>query len=369
MSETRRLVKWWAHEPWWEDGIYFRHLPGGLERVRAAVNSLSKHLNRNWWEKVQRDGGPNIVAAHLIGKGLSRLAFIVNLGETLSALEKARGFVAKVRDLKGHKSAAVLLELQVAKLFTDAGFVVAFPKEGGSRSPDLIVEGEGGRLAVECKHLEREQWEEWGDQLMRRLVHVTGLPPGLAVNVELEPRLSEIRLQDKDCQGFTAFIAEAICERTRSSVAAAIARYQESPHLLPMKFDVPGLGRGRLTKKTDGAGSSVTGFEISPVAQLRRILTNGLLRASEQLPADRPGLVVVQCDHMPEPYLAHLALDAAARADDARLGHVRALLILPLQYLLNDRRQPLLLINACCRHRGGERALDVVQSALRPMVV
>ena len=354
---------WWGDVPWWEDPEWSAQRDYAPSSVRAAVDVLRRHFDRAWWQHLFTEPEPNLVAAQLMGKGTMALDFIVQFGGELLSLESAPGVQRKIADLKGRKSKSAVLELEIAAGFAQAGMDVSFPLEGqATPTPDILVKSSSDPdVAVECKWLEPEKWELWASELARGALH---LPPDadsrkMTVQITLNPRLSEIRTDD---ESFNEAIQVAINERIHAAIAAAI---RDAPGL-PFEFDIPGLGSGRLGHVGDGEYSEIIGVEISAVGQLRRLLANGFSRAVGQLPRNLAGIVVVQCEHLPEPQFARLVFDTVTTLRRHELDHVHALVVLPVRYL-GANRQPMLLPNHYVRSKASLHAMDVIRRQLQPV--
>jgi len=336
-------VRWWAETAWWDTPEYAAHVAPCAKEFHLAVDAMARHFDRTWWRKVIERREANRVAANLIGHGTLTLRFLLGVGTDIRLLDGAAGFESKMAELKKDKNGATLLECEIAGLYADAGLRVSFPTAGQDhRTPDLIVDCSDHRTAVECKKLEREEWEHWADGLMLAVVQMmpSDAAASVAVEIQINDRLSEIRTKEDECPGLNHAIAQEIIACIRDAISAALA----SSRPLPVEFDLPGLGHGWLRAKEGDAHSSVSGFAISPVSQLRRLITNGLYRASDQLPANLPGIVVVQSEYLPDPDFARLVFDAATKSDPDRFTRVAAWLILPVRYL-GDNRSPVLLVN------------------------
>jgi len=351
-------IPWWAAEPhWWLAPEYADRLRRlGESRFASAVDILRRHFDEDRWRDAFDSGVRRPVAGYLLGSGTVVMEFIASLGSRLAQLIGVDGLAAKVRDLRGEKGDSALLEVAVAAALAEGGSVVRFPPEGGSRSPDIVAAIGPDTVAVECKRLEREQWEEWVGELCHETLlsfNVALRTPPIAVQVELDPRLSEIRFPEKFGPELNYAFAEAIVQR----IKAAGDRLLATPDLpLPVETTLEGMATIRIVHPTVGQSSSVTGCEISAVAQLRRLLQNGLVRAAGQIPSNLPGIVVVETDCLPPDALTEMAVDVLSRAgpDAEACRRVGALLVLPYEYI-GDVREPMIFRN---RHAPRSPALD-----------
>ncbi len=218
-------------------------------------------------------------------------------------------------------------------------------------------------MAIECKNLEIEECEKSVMDLGLRVLR--SLPGGtdkrFNIQVNLDPLLSQINTDEDKYPGLNAAIAAEIVDRIRMATEDAIVKNPD----LPFEYAVEGLGTAVLRDAKEQSDTSIATTEISHVAQLRRLLTNGLYRAISQLPADGPGIIVIQCEHLPDLNLARIVLDAATKCDPGRLGRLSALVLIPRRYR-NDYRPGLLFSkrHATYRTSASERAIGVLQEEL-----
>jgi hypothetical protein len=356
-------IPWWAEDPWWETPEYAPFVSRNATKFRIAVSAMQRYFDRAWWADVPKLARRNCVAARLTGKGTMVLGFIDALGSAVASLEDSEGFRSKMARLKDDDSGSTVFEFLIAGYLRAGGLAVKFPAENNAnRTPDIVADWEGNRIAVECKRLQVEEWEQWAMDIGLRVLN--DLPGDAAkrysIQIELDPRLSEIRTDDGKYPRINPAVAEAITYRIGSAVGEVVATAPQ----LPYQFTIAGLGAAVLRDKNEKIETSLSGFSISPISQLRRILTNGLWRAVDQIPRGLPGIVVIQCEHLPDPDFARLVLDAITRHDPSRFGRLWALLLVPRLYL-NDARSALLFINR--NSAASERAptCELALSALR----
>lgn len=364
---VRRKPPWWAENPWWDAPVYTEWVRAHAVTFHAAADTLQHHFDRQWWARVFEAVEPNFVAAHLLMQGTITLNFIEVLGSALRLLEGEDGFAAKLAEAKIDDHGATFLELQIAAYLREAGFEVGFPPISKSKTCDIRAEHGDERVAVECKKLEIEEWEHWTRDVMIGALNRPRVPDGhpCDVQIRLNPRLSEIRIDERKHPGFNEAVANAITAK----IQAAIWEAASHNPTLPLEFPVKGLGTVALHDPMEKAGSFVQGMEISPVAQLRRLLTNGLFCAIDQLPEDAPGLIVIQCEHLPDPDFARIILDAITESDRGVFDRLAALLIIPTRYF-NDDRSALLFVNRYTAHQPAEslKAVCILRDRLQAFV-
>ena len=364
MSREIKLP-WWAKNNWWDAPEYARAMRDNEAQFRAALDAMRHHFGPSWWTEVFESQKPNFVVAHLIGQGTMVLDFIRSLGSALALLEFEQGVATKIQMLKYDESGATFLEIEIAAVLRAAGLEIAFPATTNTRKTyDILAQYQAQPVAIECKNLEIEEWEKWVMDLGLRVLRAMpgGTDKRFNIQVNLDPLLSQINIDEDKYPGLNAAIAAEIVDRIRVATEDAIAKNPD----LPFEFAVEGLGTVVLRDANEQSNTSVATTEISHVAQLRRLLTNGLYRAIGQLPADGPGIIVIQCEHLPDLNLARMAFDAATKCDPGRFGRLSALVLIPRRYL-NDYRQGLLFSNrhAAYHTSASERAIGVLQEELR----
>jgi hypothetical protein len=367
MSQKQDLP-WWAEKSWWKEPEYASFVNAQAAEFHIALETMQRHFDRAWWAKVSKSDRRNHVMARLLGKGIWVLEFIHNLGNAIALLENLDGFSSKMTDLKNDPSGAIIFEFLIAGCLRTGGLGVQFPATTNERrTPDILADCQGKSIAIECKKLEVEQWEYWATHLAGNVLNSipVDVTKTYAIQIELDPRLSEIRTDEETYRGFNDAIAEAITHRIQAVTMQVMAQKPS----LPYEFAIPGLGKATLLhNEKDKSPASLSGFSISPVWQLRRIITNGLWRAMGQLPSDFPGIVVIQCEHLPDPDFARLVLDAVTKKDLCHFGRLAAMVLVPIQHL-NDQRPTLLFINHNSTTTVPDQALVVIRDQLKPMTI
>ncbi|ROH93609.1 hypothetical protein ED208_03550 [Stagnimonas aquatica] len=184
---------------------------------------------------------------------------------------------------------------------------------------------------VECKNLERDQWELWVQRLQADVIRPIGVGSGwngIEVNVELSSRLSDLHFIDKKGDdGLSSAIRDEIAARIENQIS------EVDISKLPHEVSMPGVARIRVQERVaDGVGGSVGGIEISPVAKLRKIIVNGVLPALGQLAASECGIVAVRSEHLPDALLFEIAMDALAKAKPDAMSRIAGVaLFSPIQ--------------------------------------
>ena len=317
--------EWWVH-PWWDDPDRRVHFPCSKEALQQSAEVLKRHFDAAWAKDLATAPRFNTVFPNLcIGGSTSALSFIADLGKMIGTLELSNGLKQKITDLKGDKGDSAYLELEAAHVFADAGFQVEFPREGGQKSPDILVKFGDTPLAVECKRLRDEIWESWEEDLTRQLIFaVSSLQSDrqISVQVALNTRLTEVRVsEDKESELNTAFL-QVIVRTIVAAVADTLTK--NTP---PFEFTLHELATVRVAYRDQGEYGSVTGMERGSPALFRRVFQNGFLRGCEQLPQGMPGMVIIYSKIAPSPQFFTTFFDAACEAQKERFSNVVAVVI------------------------------------------
>lgn len=350
--------EWWT-QPWWERKDRQVHCPYPKEEIARSADILRRYFDAAWTRELATNRRPNIVFPNLcIGGSTSALSFIVYLGTMLRTLEASDGIGRIIADLKGDKSESVLLELEAAHSFANAGYKVHFPCEGGSKSPDVMVAFGDTSLAIECKRLQDEAWEEWEDALTRQLVRALPWMKGdrqISVQLALNTRLTQVCVNgDKEPELNKAFL-DAIVLKIVSTITDAVMHND-----IPLKLGINELASVRVAYRDEGEYGSVSGMERASPPITRRIFQNGIIRACEQLPNGTPGVVVVYSKVLPEPQFFKVFFDAACQAQPERFSGVVAVALCPMQTIFRETAPTVFLNKHTFFHEAHEKVCDVL---------
>lgn len=234
---------------------------------------------------------------------------------------------------------------------------MSFPKEGGEKSPDILVQRNGLVIAVECKRLGDEQWEDWESNLLQEISFA--LPKArdgveVAIEVVLDPRLSDFRFGSLDQVGINAAITAAI---KREILVAINGALEEVP--LPVRIEVLEIASIVIQRKTVELSSSARGVERSTSSVFRRIFQNGVLRALEQLPREKPGVVFIFSKYAPPPALFRVLFDAITQGEREKFSDLIGILICTRQTLF-DRPKPIYYANVRTDHPSAVAVVEQV---------
>lgn len=311
-------LDWWC-DGWWRDSDYL--LPCPKEEVERCVEIIKPFFTSQWLHEALTADPNHRLAGQLVdGQGFRMASFIVGTGHIFESLSGSPGFSRKLSELKGPKHSSTYFEMSVASVFAAAGMTVTFPGEGREKVPDIVCTGKNGPFAVECKRLGEERWEIWESAFFQRLMFSRRIDPNEVEQIELNPRLSELRFDDE-----FADINEQLLAEFEREISTAL----EKAELGTEWTELGGLGRVRKMGKDQGENGHVSGFAVSPTAKLRRVLRNGLLECLGQLPKDMPGLAAVFSFHHPEPRLTEIAFRAVCKARPEATSDLVGLILFP----------------------------------------
>lgn len=363
MDEFEYLAQsgeWWA-QPWWERQDRQVYCPYPKEDIVRSADVLKRYFDAAWTKKLATNPRQNIVFPNLcIGGSTSALGLITYLGKMIQALEASDGLGRVIADLKGDKGESALLELEAAYAFASAGYQVRFPREGGGKSPDVMVTFGDTNLAIECKRLRSEAWEDWEDSVTSQLIRALPSLKGdrqISAQVTLNPRLTQVCMDGSKEPELNKAFLDVIVKKIVGTVTDAI-----SQNNIPFELDINELASVRVAYRDDGEYGSVSGMERVSPPITRRIFQNGIIRACEQLPDGIPGIIVVYSKVLPEPQFFRVFFDAACQAHPERFSNVVAVVLCSMQTIFRAV-SPTIIPNSHARSPASrEKALDVLIS-------
>lgn len=351
--------KWWT-DRWWENSEYLDQVPYTLATIDAAVDNLVSIFDSNWALNLIKNPSKNLVFPYLfLIRGTQPLEFLVYLGTIVDQLKTCKGFQKKINDLRGAKGASALLELEIAFCLIRDRFSIEFPKEGKTRSPDILASSGTTEVFIECKRLEDEQWEKLEKQLMQEVIdslrgHVD--PATTDVQIRLNNRLTDVFMGYK-YEHLNDSIVSGISSVVEQHVERTIGRFHGQATI-----NMAGLGEITLKRRDGDPDTWITGMERSTPAKLRRILTNGVLRACKQLPKGTPGIAVVFSNYLPEKFLTGCILNSITEMHQDQYRDLAGVLLLPQQFITSGEQDKLLWVN---RNTSDNPGLHKVFESLR----
>jgi Holliday junction resolvase len=327
-QEIENTGEWWLQEGWHRCDSLKQGKYSAIEIV-TGIDTLKPVFTAKWFRDSLRNPEANVVTAQLIYAGPPSNDFLLDFSRMVRSLKNVKGFRSVCKRLKGKESQSALFEVQMASIFSERNIQVEFPVNRENKSPDVIGTFSGQSVAIECKYLEKERWEIWMEKL-HSAVHesVTRVRPDrkFKVQLQLDPTLSDIHFNDEQ----EPIINESIYTAILRDIKDIVEKTLEA-NTFPVRFEISSMVNGAIFPETSQVEEATTGAHISTTAKLRRIFTNGFLRAEKQLPKEMPGIVAVYSDYLPDPPFARIIFDAITQSQPERFSHIVALIIFPLQ--------------------------------------
>ncbi|MDE0854256.1 MAG: hypothetical protein OSA97_07520 [Nevskia sp.] len=313
---------WWG-DPWWESPQNRSHSPLSIAEIQQRIGTLKQHFNEQWVRKaLARDPAHPVVRYFWGATGTHPFDDLMWIGALMTEAAPTKGLPGKVAELIEQDALATQFEIQVAAVLAAGGWPVRFiSRVKESKTPDLVADMLGIPVAIECKRLGREAWEQWVMKLMVQTGKTLRRPhlAGWDVEVLFNPRLSELLMDDDAIN--QAMLAE-IDDRISDLLASIdVARCPEIFHVA----EVASLEAHKRVagRPTPGIG----GVEISGVARLRRVINNGVRRALPQLQAHVGSAIAVYCDTLPGQALLEVAMAGVVAADPEGTANLAAVAI------------------------------------------
>jgi hypothetical protein len=352
-DEIENTGEWWLQEGW-HTCDSFKRKKYSTEEIVSGIETLKPIFTAKWFRDSLKTPVANIVIAQLIYIGPPSNDFLISFSRMIRSLKNVEGFLPVCERLKGDESESAFFELEMASIFSERNVQVEFPRRGKNKSPDVIAYFSDQSVAIECKYLQKEKWEIWMGKL-HSAVHqtITRVRPDrkFKVQLQLDPTLSEIHFDDENEPAINEAIYTAILGNIKGIVEKVLGA-----NIFPIKFEIASLVNGTIFSEEAQVEETTTGAHISTTAKLRRIFTNGFLRAENQLPKGMPGIVAVYSDYLPDPTFARIVFDAITQSQPERFKHIVALIVFPLQtyfhwsppMLLDNKCSPILFHNLKC---------------------
>lgn len=362
----------WSDDPWWLKPEWAKQADRDLEGVQGAFAYLATVFTRDWFQSIPKGGWIyNIFLREMLyGHSTDGLHYALQLSDALERLKSTDGVSGVVRRLKtvSGESIAASMELHIGDVFYCGGYRVKFPVPSGSngKTPDIIAEGNGASLAIECKYL----WEAERTMRVREAFSRCGItlmdiggPQHVAVNFRFNNasvRLLELlaKKYDTDSELVNEFLGNL-----PSRIGEIISRGRIPLWLFHR------LGIGYLRKAEHGTGAIISHPE-SPVPIIQKIISNGIARAAAQIAAGTdPGLLVIFAPTVPSGPGLGPTINDLFESNEALYEKVMAVLLLPQQYW-GHWIQPSLVVNNRGHYRWDDfKASIVVRQRWNPRVL
>ncbi len=269
---------------WWEE-------PAWCDQVGLSPNEISKRVEivKTKFPFVGIDVEPINTAKNFVisltacGKSTSNLMLLLRLADALRAFEHSDGFLSVLKDLEifGDASYSAFQVLDAAYSFFEEGFKVRFPvaKARHGKRPDIIVKGDEGEFAIECKYLLNPQKKIWCEEYENSLSHIL-LQYMSDKGADLEITLSRVDVDSYFENGEPKIGPREEALRLRDSIRGGLDTV-----ISEGSFEQIGdISNGLIEKISSGveeAGVLLHGYDERLLA--KRSVSNGVRRANEQI--------------------------------------------------------------------------------------
>lgn len=334
MSLPRNSTRWWQ-ERWWREEQYSAVYRDSIspEHVDACVLAVSRVFSEAWLKTTK----PHRAAYWLVSTGLDPLQFLISMGKDILATQSVTGFSTMVRNLRNPDTyESARLELSIAALMSEEGYKVRMhPKLPNGKASDISTQLGPEEVYFEIKILRESDVDEvlcdFRDWLARTVDDLTAQPGTMFAGNEYLISLDS---------GLADFFAENSRSDSEFHIRFAAATKREIlDHLQngDRDFSIPNVGTFCFRSKNVLENSTITHHPVNAKFQLNRILRGRLHGIAQQLPSDRPGIVVFRTPGNLDPCTSQEAISELLDGLGPDGSHVSAAIILPIIYSFPHR--------------------------------
>lgn len=330
MRELIDKVKFWWQDPWWEAEQYSRAYKDRFshETVAKYVAALSRIFDPSWAEGAIEHPAWN----YLLMRGLNPLEWLISVGRNLILVEQSPGFRHIIDGLRQASSFdATLLELSLAAVLREAGHEIEFhPLLPNKKRSDVIARIHGQEVFFELKHLRESDltltvdgFAQWlGRTIDECLRSACGQIEEWGYQVRLDPGLADFfAAGEKQNEDFHEMLAHQVSTLIRESLLKGV-----------YAFGIRRIGTFHFQSKANCPEASIVHDFASSIVELKRITRNRLHGALDQLPNDKPGIIVFRTAGALDAEEARQAMCALLGRAELETSHVSAVLIFPKVY-------------------------------------
>lgn len=347
--------EWWIN-PWWEDEQYYEGALYKKKDVNVAISVLKEYFDKDWVKKKINEKPLHGVLKFLCyTQGTNAISSMCHLGLMLKRMEDSNGFKSKFKDFKSNNWECFNFEFTVADIFVRNGYEISFPKGSKGKMPDIEANGQGDEIAIECKLLQPEKWEEWEQNLLTKISDIAFQKYNsteLSIQIKLNPRLSELNTGCSE-------INDAIIDGITNKIIGDLPELDELEDNRT-QINLDGVCNIKITKEKE-EDSFISGMEISDPAKIRRILNNAILEAIDQLPTENIGIIAILSNYLPNQQLLKLVFDSLITKFPEMYNKLNAVILFPYRNIMHYE-PPILFINEQSRS-------DVHQSNWYPLLI
>lgn len=359
---VRTTGEWWI-DPWWFRKDWHEVIPRSEAQVVEALSYLKKIFPADWVRGFKGNLiENNFLRAAIYDRSAFQRAHLILLSERIRRLQNVKGINRVLDGLRGRQeSNAADMELEFGDFFFQRGLEVQFPipKSSKGKTPDLKIGAGHDCLSVECKQLKvgkltafiQNAYTEASLKL-NDLAHARGLGWHLQFSDDTLADLWTLYTSHGNRSELIGRWGHRIGEQLDFAVRRAV---------WPVFIQMNGLGQGFFYPSADGTGSTTECPDVPDQLLFRRLLTNALLPAAEQLANDPlPGLIAISVREVPGDAYLSRAVNEFFELNKEKYGNVVAVLVIPWQpWFYED--PPRLILNRSARVNWGPGIDAVVQ--------
>jgi len=329
MPVPKECTHWWR-ERWWMEEQYSAGYGPSMspEQVNNCVLAVSRVFTEAWLKTTK----PHRAAFWLVSKGFDPLQFLISMGRDILATQCVPGFSGLVRNLRNPDTyESARLELSIAALISEEGYAIRLhPKLSNGKSSDLFAQYGDEEVYFEVKILRESATDEilcdFRDWVARTVDELTAQSGITFANgnylITLDSGLADYfaassRANPEFHTGFAAGTRDKILGHLRNG---------------DREFYVSNVGTFLFRPKDVLEHSTITHHPVSPKVELSRILRGRLHGIAQQLPPDRPGIVVFRTPGDLDPCASQQAIRELLDGLGPDGAHVSAAIILPVTY-------------------------------------
>lgn len=331
MPVPKESTRWWR-ECWWMEEQYSTVYGNSIspDQVNVCVLAVSRVFTEAWLKTTK----PHRAAFWLVSQGLDPLQFLVSMGKDILVTQNVPGFSELVRNLRNPDNyESARLELSIAALLREEGYGVRLhPQLQNGKSSDIVTQFGDEEVYFEVKILRDSEIDEilsnfrdWLGRTVDELTVQSEAGITFADNnylINLEPSLADFfaingRANPQFHTAFAAEIKDKILSHLRNR---------------DREFCVSNVGTFRFQPKDVLEHSTITHHPVSTKVELNRILRGRLHGIAQQLPPDRPGMVVFRTPGDLDPRASQRAIRELLAGLGPDGAHVSAAIILPVTY-------------------------------------
>lgn len=337
MAPPSNEINQWRQDRWWLDDEYVSQYEHAIspDQVDCCVAAILRVFDEKW---IQQDL-PHKAYYEIFSRGSMPLNAIIGLGSDLIAVQNSAGFrkiMNGLRDPWNYDSAK--LELAVAAMYRDAGYEIELhPKTRTPKEADLLTRLDGEEVFFEIKTLAESDetknirsFTTWLMSALGELIPPERDSPARQLNwrVELAPDIWNRSLKQV-AQG--EHVADFLSE-----LNATISLHIDKG---PGTFEIPGIGLFELAPASSLPECGVRTI-INPANELSRIMRSRFRNALQQLPPNKPGVVVFRTEGILQESVSNTAVQSLFKAEAQNAAHVSAVIFLPVSYAVPQRWSP-----------------------------